>query len=135
MIKRFRFLTWAGLAIALLAFQPSMTSAQAGVGVNIGPSPVCPYGYFPFSPYECAPYGYYGPTWFQNGAFIGAGPWFRGPSTFHGFVNPRFDPRAGYRGPFPRRGSRPSPNQPVGRMPNFRGSEQRDGRGNMWRGR
>ncbi len=51
-------------------------SAPAGVSVNIGPEPVCPYGFYDFPPYNCAPYGYYGPEWFNNGVFIGAGPWF-----------------------------------------------------------
>src|SRR5271157_1626544 len=52
-----------------------------GVGVGpgyVGPAPVCAYGYYPYSPYACAPYGYYGPQWFVGGAFIGAGPWFHG---------------------------------------------------------
>ena len=52
--------------------------------MNVGPEPVCPYGYFDYAPYNCAPYGYYGPTWFANGIFIGAGPWFHGPHGFHG---------------------------------------------------
>ena len=46
---------------------------------NIGVAPVCPYGYFDYAPYDCAPYGYYGPDWFVGGIFIGAGPWFHGP--------------------------------------------------------
>jgi hypothetical protein len=133
MIKRFRFLVLAGFITGLLAVAVPKASSQVGVGVNLGPAPVCPYGYFPFSPYNCAPYGYYGPTWFPNGAFVGAGPWFRGPANFHGPVDGRFDPRGGFRGPFPRRGSRPT--RSVGRMPNFRGNQQRDSRGNVWRGR
>src|SRR5208337_2755818 len=32
--------------------------------VYAGPPPVCPYGYFSYYPYDCAPYGYYGPGWF-----------------------------------------------------------------------
>jgi len=43
----------------------------------------CPYGYYDFAPYSCAPYGYYGPEWFSGGVFIGAGPWFHGPHDFH----------------------------------------------------
>src|ERR1700686_1741280 len=35
--------------------------SQVSVGVNIGAAPVCPYGYFDYEPYDCAPYGYNGP--------------------------------------------------------------------------
>ncbi len=58
--------------------------AQVSVGVNIGPAPVCPYGYFDYAPYDCAPYGYYGPRLdpFIGGVFLGAGPWFHGPRRF-----------------------------------------------------
>src|SRR5579863_28288 len=45
--------------------------------VYVGPPPVCAYGYYNYYPYTCAPYGYYGPSWFSGGIFIGAGPWFR----------------------------------------------------------
>jgi hypothetical protein len=48
------------------------------VGVAVGPAPVCTYGYYGYYPYACAPYGYYGPEYFDGGFFIGAGPWFHG---------------------------------------------------------
>lgn len=61
-------------------------NAQWGVGIGIGPEvvpapeyygpPVCEWGYYPYYPYDCAPYGYYGPDWFYGGVFIGAGPWY-----------------------------------------------------------
>ncbi|HKF48227.1 MAG TPA: hypothetical protein VKB38_12775 [Terracidiphilus sp.] len=60
-------------------------NAQVTVGVGIGPvvagpvaygPPVCSWGYYPYYPYSCAPYGYYGPSWFVGGVFIGAGPWY-----------------------------------------------------------
>src|SRR5689334_4530398 len=44
---------------------------------NVGPEPVCPYGYYEYYPYACAPYGYYGPTYFIDGVFIGVGPWYQ----------------------------------------------------------
>jgi hypothetical protein len=81
-------------------------SVQAGVG--LGPAPICPYGYYEFPPYDCAPYGYYGPEWFANGVFIGAGPWYRGHRHFHGHVDEHYDPRHGYHGPHPERGERPA---------------------------
>ena len=44
----------------------------------VGSPPVCSWGYYSYYPYACAPYGYYGPSWFSGGLFIGVGPWGRG---------------------------------------------------------
>ena len=65
-----------------------MTYAKAQVEVGVYPGaygdgyaygpPACAYGYYGYAPYACAPYGYYGPSWFSSGIFIGAGPWLRG---------------------------------------------------------
>ena len=96
-------------------------SAQVAVSVGIGVAPVCPYGYFDFAPYDCAPYGYYGPDWFVGGVFVGAGPWFHGPHGFYGHVDNRFDPRHGYNGPLPQRGEE--------QFNHFHGNEARDGQG------
>src|SRR5579859_5270755 len=96
-------------------------SAPAKVSINIGAEPACPYGYYDFSPYNCAPYGYYGPEWFNGGVFLGAGPWFHGSHGFFGHVDNRFDPHHGYHGPFPERGDRA--------FNHFRGNEMRDGHG------
>jgi hypothetical protein len=101
--------------------------AQVGVGVQIGPAPVCPYGYYEVPPYDCAPYGYYGPEWFVNGVFIGAGPWFHGPANFYGRVDNHFHPDHGYRGAYPARGEHAS--RDVDHIKNFHGNEKRDGRG------
>jgi len=114
----------SAVAVAALALAaPSTDRAQVSIGVNIGPAPVCPYGYYDYAPYDCAPYGYYGPDWFIGGAFIGAGPWFHGPHGFYGHVDNRFDPHYGYHGPFPARGD-------VA-FNHFRGNEARDGRGHI----
>src|ERR1700748_3844318 len=78
--------------------------AQVSIGIGIGAEPVCAYGYYGYAPYRCAPYGYYGPEWFSGGRFVGAGRWHRGPA-FYGHVNRSYDPRFGYRGAFPERGS------------------------------
>ncbi|WP_348268885.1 hypothetical protein P8936_06870 [Edaphobacter paludis] len=110
----------SALGAALLVGTPA-TPAQ--VSINIGVAPICPYGYFDFPPYDCAPYGYYGPDWFVGGVFIGAGPWFHGPRGFYGHVDNRFDPRHGYRGPLPERGAQP--------FQHFQGNEARDGRGHV----
>ena len=97
--------------------------SQVAVGVNIGAAPVCPYRYFDYAPYDCAPYGYYGPDWFVGGLFIGVGPWFHGPAGFHGHVDSRFDPHHGYNGPLPGRGSEA--------FNHFQANEARDGRGHV----
>ena len=70
--------------------------------VNIGVAPDCPYGYYDYAPYNCAPDGYYGPEWFNGGVFIGAGPWFHGSNDFQGNVDNSFDPQHGYSGPMPK---------------------------------
>ena len=117
-----KILVFPALALALLLGAPR-ASAQISVGINIGPAPICPYGYFDYAPYYCAPYGYYGPDWFVDGVFIGAGPWFHGPRGFYGHVDRRWDPRHGYRGPMPERGAEP--------FNHFHGNEARDGHGHV----
>ena len=116
-------LRWKCLS-ALAAITLSATFvAPAQVSVNIGVAPVCPYGYFDYPPYNCAPYGYYGPDWFVGGVFIGAGPWFHGPHGFYGHVDNRFDPRHGYNGPMPERGEHA--------FNHFHANEARDGQGHV----
>ena len=109
-MRSLKLLLAGAVAAAALIFAPAAVtpaaSAQVSFGINIGAEPVCPYGYYGYAPYNCAPYGYYGPQWFNNGAFIGAGRWYRGRRGFYGPVNRRFDPRYGYRGGFPGRGER-----------------------------
>ena len=95
------------------------------MGVNIGAAPVCPYGYFDYAPYDCAPYGYYGPDWFVGGVFLGVGPWFHGPSGFHGHVDNRFDPHHGYHGPLPEMANGSEA------FNHFQANEARDGRGHV----
>ena len=84
-----------------------MLSAHAGVAVGVavgpgyvGPPPLCAYGYYAYYPYACAPRGYYGPSWFAGGVFIGAGPWYRGyygPGFYRpGFYGPRWYGRRWY---------------------------------------
>jgi hypothetical protein len=93
---------------------------------SYGPPPACAYGYYQYYPYACAPAGYYGPTWFSGGVFIGAGPW------IHGYGRPGYRGRGYYggagivgRGPgFVGRGPAVSGRAPVG---GFRG-------GNAFRG-
>ena len=111
----------AGIGIAGVA-----QKAAAQVTINIGVAPVCPYGYFNYAPYTCAPFGYYGPQWFVGGAFIGAGPWFHGPQAFHGYVDRNFDPRFGYRGPYPHKGARPDWGRHVGWEKHFLGNEMHE---------
>jgi len=97
---------------------------HGGVAVGVGVAPVCPYGYYEVPPYDCAPEGYYGPEWFANGVFIGAGPWYHGRAHFYGHVDHHLDYREGYRGPFPARGERP-----VEHRAEFHGQAMHDPRG------
>ena len=71
---------WKILALPVLSLLmwSAAPKAEAQIAVSIGAPPICPYGYFDYAPYSCAPYGYYGPDWFSGGVFIGAGPWFHG---------------------------------------------------------
>lgn len=80
-----RYLKYLALLLAVLALPALHSQAQVaiGVGINIGPNygvyhepPVCEWGFYPTYPFGCAPYGYYGPEWFVDGVFIGAGPWY-----------------------------------------------------------
>jgi hypothetical protein len=112
--------------IGLLGHPPK-AAAQVAVG---GPPPDCPYGYYDVPPYACAPPGYYGPEWFVNGIFIGAGPWFHGPHDFHGYVDNHLHPDYGYRGPMPTRGERRDPAKMVDAA-HFHGNEMRDGHGHV----
>jgi hypothetical protein len=100
--------------LGLVAIPAGFAQAQrVSVGIGFGgpvyagpayvvPAPVCAYGYYPDYPYACAPYGYYGPSWFSGGVFIGAGPWFHG--GFYGrpgfWGRPGFYSRPGFRHDF-----------------------------------
>jgi len=74
------------LALLLIVPFAATSHAQVAVGIGVGPAvvaapyaygpPVCSWGYYSYYPYDCAPYGYYGPDWFLSGVFIGAGPWY-----------------------------------------------------------
>lgn len=116
---------WKSLVLSAIAVATLIPGhvAPAQIVVGIGGPPACPYGYFDYAPYDCAPYGYYGPDWFVGGLFIGAGPWFHGPRGFYGHVDNRYDPHYGYRGPLPGRGAQP--------FNHFQGNEARDGRGHI----
>ncbi|MGB9514184.1 MAG: hypothetical protein WBU20_21040, partial [Candidatus Acidiferrum sp.] len=107
-----RYLKYAALlGVLLFTVAAGSAHAQVAVGVRVGPvgvavgaPPVCAYGYYSYYPYACAPYGYYGPSWFVGGAFIGAGPWYHGhwgPGWRGGYYG---RPGYGYR---PGRGYRP----------------------------
>ncbi len=125
-MSRFNCAFAAAVAVvSFIATAPKVEAAEVGIGIGV--EPACPYGYYDYAPYSCAPYGYYGPEWFIGGVFIGAGPWFHGPADFRGHVDNRFDAHRGYRGPLPNRGDHP--------FDHFRGNEVRDGRGHVGGGR
>jgi len=119
-MARLKSLALFAIALALLSVG-SLSPAQ--VAISIGVEPVCPYGYFDYAPYGCAPYGYYGPDWFVGGFFVGAGPWYHGHHGYYGHVDNRYDPRHGYNGPLPDHGAKP--------FNHFQGNEARDGQGHV----
>ncbi len=77
---------FALLALLMVPLAYSQAQVSVGVGIGVGPGfygprylagpPVCAYGYYDYAPYPCAPYGFYGPDFFVDGVFIGAGPWY-----------------------------------------------------------
>lgn len=118
-----RFLRYLAVLSILLVPAAVYSHAQVSVGVGIGgpvyggyayPAPVCSYGYYGYYPYACAPYGYYGPSWFVGGIFIGAGPWYgygyRGYYPYRGgyYGRPVYG-RPGYGYARPGYGARPTP--------------------------
>jgi hypothetical protein len=95
-MRYLKVLTVLGICGICLTIAPYAHAQRFGVSVGVGPGyigppPVCTYGYYDYYPYECAPYGYYGPEWFDGGFFIGAGPWFH--SFRGGFRGRGFDDR------------------------------------------
>jgi len=100
---------WLVLIAMLLVVPFAMTAMAQDVveDVGVGPAlvpaplvygpPVCAWGYYPYYPYACAPYGYYGPGWFYNGIFIGVGPWYGWGWGWH----------HGWYGGYPRHGGYP----------------------------
>jgi len=77
-----RYLKYVALlAVLMVPLAYSQAQVRVGIGVGVGPGyvagpPVCTYGYYSYYPYACAPYGFYGPDYFVDGIFIGAGPWY-----------------------------------------------------------
>jgi hypothetical protein len=134
-MRAYKCVLFAAVAVIGFIATAPKAEAQVSVGVQIGPEPVCPYGFYDFAPYNCAPYGYYGPEWFTGGVFIGTGPWFHGSADFRGKVNNRYHPAHGYKGPTPQRGEKPEPAKPVGNGAHFKGNEMHDGRGNVVKGK
>src|SRR5579864_7006478 len=131
-MRYLRYLALLGIFLIPMSYAHAQVSVGVGVGgpgyaaqVYTGPdydpayvdpyygvAPVCDWGYYPYYPYACAPYGYYGPSWFSGGVFIGAGPWygrgFYGGRGFRSFGRDggfrSFDNRGGFRS-FSNRGS------------------------------
>jgi hypothetical protein len=125
-MRGLKYLILAAFAVVLFSLPVPKVQAQVSFGIDIGAQPACPYGYYDYSPYNCAPYGYYGSQWFNSGVFIGAGPWFHGPRGFYGPVNHRYDPHYGYHGRYPEHGGY---HQPQDNFHSFHGTFMRDGHG------
>ncbi|HEY7403148.1 MAG TPA: hypothetical protein VIB39_06475 [Candidatus Angelobacter sp.] len=99
-----RYLKYLALLVAVLALASVHSQAQVAIGVQIGPSygiynppPVCEYGFYPYYPYACAPYGYWAPSYFVNGVFIGVGPWRNFYYTHPTYYRPYYVNRFGFR--------------------------------------
>jgi hypothetical protein len=127
----FKSIVLVAAAVFCLTVAAPKTQAQVSVGINVGTAPDCPYGYYDYAPYACAPYGYYGPEWFTGGTFIGAGPWFHGDENFRGHVDNHFDAKHGYKGPMPKAGDRPDANRHPDQARDFKGNETHDGHGHV----
>jgi hypothetical protein len=129
------------LVLLVVLVVPAIYSqAQVAIGVQIGPDyglynppPVCTYGYYPYYPYACAPYGYWGPEWFVSGAFIGAGPWYHfyytHPTYYRRFYGGReFAYRGGFEHFHGDRGFRGEEHRVISGDRGFHGGERfRDG--------
>jgi hypothetical protein len=111
-MRNLKLLTLLGLCLLIAPYANAQRfGVEVGVGPGyVGPAPVCAYGYYDYYPYACAPYGFYGPSWFSGGVFIGAGPWFHG---YHG--RPGFSAGRGNYGRMPA----------VSVHPEFRGGANR----------
>ena len=88
-MKYLKYIAMLAVLMVPLAFTQA-AQAQVGFGVGIGVGP----GYVDAPP--VCEYGYYGPSWFSGGIFIGAGPW------YHGWGRPYYPGYGYYRGPIGR---------------------------------
>jgi len=102
-MKSLRYVALLGLLLLPLTYSPAQVRVGIGIGIGSGYGPryvagppACPYGYYADYPYGCAPYGYYGSSYFVDGVFIGAGPW------FHGYGRPVYNSRYYDRGYYSR---------------------------------
>src|SRR5580704_2368404 len=122
------------LAVAGVCLAATTPKVNAQVTVTVGAAPDCPYGYYDYAPYNCAPTGYYGPEWFSGEDFVGVGPWFKGADNFRGNVDNTYDPQHGYKGDAPKRGDKAESSKRVTNS-SFKGNEERDGRGHATGGK
>ncbi|MGB6131944.1 MAG: hypothetical protein WBG54_09195 [Acidobacteriaceae bacterium] len=88
-MRGIKTLLGAAALLTGLAVAPVAPVAQGQIVINIGVPPVCPYGYYDYAPYACAPVGFYGPGYFYNGIFLGVSPW-AGWGYAHGWGHHRF---------------------------------------------
>lgn len=83
----------ASAVVVIVAFG---AGAGAQAPLSMAAPPHCPYGYYDYPPYPCAPPGYYGPGYFYNGIFLGVGPWANW-GYLHGWGRHRFTSAGGGR--------------------------------------
>src|SRR5487761_372361 len=93
-MRYLKYLVLAGVLLLGASYSQAQVSFGIGIGSTYGgyvAAPDCPYGYFDYYPYACAPYGYYAPRFFVRGAFIGAGPWYGGRFNRDRYDRERYD--------------------------------------------
>ena len=79
-MRYLRYLALLGIFMFTASYSKAQVSFDIGISSGygyVGAAPICSYGYYDYYPYDCAPYGFYGPDYFVGGVFIGAGPWYR----------------------------------------------------------
>src|SRR3989441_8779004 len=79
-MRYLRYLALLGFFMFSASYAKAQVSFDVGISSGYGyidAAPICSYGYYDYYPYDCAPYGFYGPDYFVGGVFIGAGPWYR----------------------------------------------------------
>jgi hypothetical protein len=132
---RYAAIVGAFALLAGVAARPASAQVRVGIGIGVGapayvaPAPVCSYGYYGYAPYRCAPYGYYGPDYFVDGVFIGAGPWYH-PREYY-YARPSYYSRTYVYRDYDRRWDRDRDDRFRGR--DFR--EDRHDRDDRFRGR
>ena len=105
------------------AMLSGFSGAPAQVSVNIGVAPVCPYGYFDFAPYDCAPMATMGRIGLSGVCLSGPGHGFTALAVFMAMSTTATILVTATTGPFPARGEQA--------FSHFHANEAQDGHGHV----